>query len=415
MTYSIIGILAITIHLIINRDMLWHNNDNTNVPAHKEYRDYVLGIIVFCITDVLWGFFDQYHLIIPLYIDTVIYFITMMASFLMWMRYVVAYINGSPAMKKSFRIFGIVLFSIEIIILTINFFVPIKFWYDENGAYHTGKARYATLILQIILFVVTSLYTFMIKGSDMTSIWRLRRAVGLCGIIMAALIFLQLFYPLLPLYSIGYLISSCLLHSFVVEDEKEEYSRALERILQQEKMQREELGDVKNKVYTDSLTGVKSRQAYLEDVNKLDEQIRNDSLSDDRLSIAVFDVNDLKMINDTMGHDTGDVYIYTAALLICEHFKNCSVYRIGGDEFAAIINGKDFSNRKELMRLFNLHSENNMREGKVVVSSGMADFRKNTDKNIRAVFDIADKRMYQRKHQLKEMQHFVQQKNINNA
>lgn len=38
MSYSIIGIIAIVIHLIINRDMLWRSSDNHFVPAQKEHR-----------------------------------------------------------------------------------------------------------------------------------------------------------------------------------------------------------------------------------------------------------------------------------------------------------------------------------------------------------------------------------------
>ena len=53
MSYSIIGIIAIMVHLIINRDMLWHYSDYTDVPAYREYRDYILGMLFFCAADVL--------------------------------------------------------------------------------------------------------------------------------------------------------------------------------------------------------------------------------------------------------------------------------------------------------------------------------------------------------------------------
>lgn len=62
MSYSIIGILAIFIHLIINRDVLWHKETYSLVPAFKQYRAFIFGIILFCVTDVLWGFFDEYQI-----------------------------------------------------------------------------------------------------------------------------------------------------------------------------------------------------------------------------------------------------------------------------------------------------------------------------------------------------------------
>ena len=48
---------------------------------------------------------------------------------------------------------------------------------------------------------------------------------------MTVFIFIQLFYPLLPFYSMGYMLGTCLLHSFVVEDEKDEYREALKNAL----------------------------------------------------------------------------------------------------------------------------------------------------------------------------------------
>lgn len=223
MSYSIIGIIAIVIHLIINRDMLWRSSDNHFVPAQKEHRQYILGMLIFCVTDVLWGFFNEFHLKVPLYAVTVAFFITMMAGFLLWTRYTVAYLNKKGLFEKIIYISGLVMFCSELVILAVNFFIPIQFWFDENGVYHAGSARNITLLLQILLFLLTSIYTFAIKANTEIATKRLRRTVGFFGIEMAALIIVQLFYPLLPLYSIGFLISSCLLHSFVVEDEKTEY------------------------------------------------------------------------------------------------------------------------------------------------------------------------------------------------
>ena len=42
---------------------------------------------------------------------------------------------------------------------------------------------------------------------------------------MAACLFAQLWFPYLPLYSIAYMLGTCLLHAFVVNDEKEDYKK----------------------------------------------------------------------------------------------------------------------------------------------------------------------------------------------
>lgn len=49
--------------------------------------------------------------------------------------------------------------------------------------------------------------------------------IGFFGIAMMLLISIQVFYPLLPVYAMGYMLGTSLLRSFVVEDEKEEYRR----------------------------------------------------------------------------------------------------------------------------------------------------------------------------------------------
>ena len=403
MSYSIIGIIAIMVHLIINRDMLWHYSDYTDVPAYKEYREYILGMLFFCVADVLWGFLNDLRLVVPLYAVTVIYFITMMAGFLLWTRYVAAYMEGDghSLFRRILFVIGIVLFCCEIVILIINFFVPIQFYYDEKAVYHAGGARYVTLAMQVVLFLATSVYTFAIKPSNESAIRRLRRSVGLFGVLMAALIILQLFYPMLPLYSIGYLLSSCMLHSFVVEEEKDEYRKNLQEMLDRTRQQSLELGDARRKIYTDPLTGVGSKQAYLEDVDALDTLIRDDKTED--FGVIVIDLNDLKIINDTLGHDTGDIYIYNAAMLISEFFDRCPVYRIGGDEFAVILQGESYQSRNEHLAAFETQIDSNLRTDKVVISSGMSEYNRGADTCYLSVFERADQKMYRRKRRLKRM------------
>ena len=65
--------------------------------------------------------------------------------------------------------------------------------------------------------------------------------------------------------------------------------------------------------------------------------------------VAVCDVNSLKAVNDTLGHKAGDEIIRRACSLICNTFKHSPVYRIGGDEFAVILSGRDYERRQELL------------------------------------------------------------------
>ena len=64
----------------------------------------------------------------------------------------------------------------------------------------------------------------------------------------------------------------------------------------------------------------------------------------ERLAFVAFDVDDLKQINDRLGHHVGDQAIYTAAQCIRSVFGSMgSCFRIGGDEFAVIVTGRAVS------------------------------------------------------------------------
>ena len=164
---------------------------------------------------------------------------------------------------------------------------------------------------------------------------------------------------------------------------------------------RKELGAVKTMAYRDPLTGVKSKHAFVEKEEELDAAI--DQRSIEYFAVIVFDVNGLKHVNDTLGHKAGDAYIKEASALICNTFDHSPVFRTGGDEFVALLNGRDYPNRTELLEGFDRQVEENIKEGKVVVSAGMSEFDPQTDNCFHTVFERADQLMYERKSRLKEM------------
>ena len=69
-------------------------------------------------------------------------------------------------------------------------------------------------------------------------------------------------------------------------------------------------------------------------------------------AVVVMDINGLKTVNDTCGHDFGDILIIDACKLICRTFKRSPVYRIGGDEFVAILENGDLEHYAELLDEF---------------------------------------------------------------
>lgn len=148
----------------------------------------------------------------------------------------------------------------------------------------------------------------------------------------------------------------------------------------------------------DSLTGVKSKHAYTEAEEHINFDIKNGECE---FAVAVCDVNDLKLINDTKGHKAGDKHIKDACAIICNVFQHSPVYRIGGDEFAAILKGNDYKNRSELLNSINNIAEKNKSEGNVVISVGLSEYNAERDECISDVFERADKLMYEQKIKLK--------------
>ena len=86
--------------------------------------------------------------------------------------------------------------------------------------------------------------------------------------------------------------------------------------------------------FKDSLTGVKNHAAYSRIKEKMESKLQQDG--NHRFAIAVMDVNNLKQVNDAIGHKAGDALIISAAKLLCDVFAHSPVCRIGGDEFVAI-------------------------------------------------------------------------------
>lgn len=243
MTYSIIGILAAIILVIINRDVLWKADGEALTSTQKSYRNFLYGIMAYYITDLLWGILESHHMTAVLYADTVVHFIAMAAAVMLWTRYVIVYLDEKNRFGTILYYAGGVFLAFEVIVVTINLFHPVMFWFDDTGAYHAGFLRYVTLGIQIILFLMTSAYTMYITGRTEGRVKHRHMTIGLFGIAMTVLICVQVFYPLLPCYAMGYMLGTCVLHSFVVEDEKEEYRRELEHSIERERLQKEELSE----------------------------------------------------------------------------------------------------------------------------------------------------------------------------
>ena len=169
--------------------------------------------------------------------------------------------------------------------------------------------------------------------------------------------------------------------------------------IRREQKIREEASIAYEKARRDGLTGIKNKTAYGEFEAKLNKQIQ--SGENVKFAIALCDVNGLKTVNDTLGHIAGDEYIRSASRLVCQTFAHSPVFRIGGDEFVAILRGSDFENRERLEKKFTEAVKENVDQHKVVVACGISVFDKEHDKDVSSVFERADALMYKNKVRMK--------------
>ncbi len=159
------------------------------------------------------------------------------------------------------------------------------------------------------------------------------------------------------------------------------------------------LAQAQTKANIDDLTGVKSRHAYLDEEERLDHLIIEKH--EPQFAVVLLDVNDLKKINDTKGHQEGDRYIKEACKIICDTFKKSPVFRVGGDEFAVIVQGDDYNCIDQLIERVGEHNINAKKSGGIVIACGMAKYQ-DEDNCVASVFEHADQNMYRDKTRLKE-------------
>lgn len=147
------------------------------------------------------------------------------------------------------------------------------------------------------------------------------------------------------------------------------------------------------KLENDTLTGALSRFAYIDTINAYDNCIPED------FAVFLIDINGLKIVNDSLGHEAGDELICGAAQCI-EHSigKNGKTFRIGGDEFVVFA---IMTQEQTKTALINLKQQTQVWSGKKVnqlsVSVGCILAKDYEGFSIEELVKEADKSMYQQK------------------
>lgn len=156
----------------------------------------------------------------------------------------------------------------------------------------------------------------------------------------------------------------------------------------------------------DSLTGIRNKNAYDNEIRRLELDL---NIGKTEFGIAMIDLNFLKSINDTYGHEQGNIAIKKLSTIVCSVFEHSPVFRIGGDEFVVILENIDYKIVEDLVHTFNMVIDRiSVNEEldpwqRVSAAIGYALYDKNLDDSVASVFKRADQAMYAHKKEMKAL------------
>ena len=172
----------------------------------------------------------------------------------------------------------------------------------------------------------------------------------------------------------------------------------------------ERIDQLSAETYKDALTGVGNKASYIKKTEEINLDMRDPVLE---FALVMIDINNLKMINDEFGHRSGDSYIKGCCRMVCDTYKHSPVYRIGGDEFVAVLTGDDYKKRRSLLEQLKADFERTYEQKDVTpwerysAAVGMAE-KASDDLSSEFVFRRADAAMYKDKAGFKK-KHNLQQ------
>ena len=150
---------------------------------------------------------------------------------------------------------------------------------------------------------------------------------------------------------------------------------------------------LQKKVYLDEATGLPNKNKCEEILNETEPIPVNELVA-----MCVFDLNNLRTINNNLGHDKGDEYIRSFAIQLREAVpEEFFAGRDGGDEFIAILKGLDHEGVRKCLQNIRDHAADYSRQHPEMPISYAAGYAMSSDfegSTMRELFRLADKNMY---------------------
>lgn len=156
----------------------------------------------------------------------------------------------------------------------------------------------------------------------------------------------------------------------------------------------------------DGITSLKNRRSFEADLHKISK------VKYPQYSVVMFDLNNLKMVNDCYGHGMGDGYIINGSEIIRDEFGDMGeIYRIGGDEFCLVsdvLTEEVFEEKKKEMCEWLESLQGTPIKDIMQIASGFAKYSRSKDLNLQDTIGRADERMYRCKRRQKAMKHNIE-------
>jgi diguanylate cyclase (GGDEF)-like protein len=154
--------------------------------------------------------------------------------------------------------------------------------------------------------------------------------------------------------------------------------------------------EVRRLSITDELTGIYNRRGFF---ILAQQQLKQIQRSQSAASLMFIDLDGLKEINDTLGHDVGDAAIMAAANLLKHTFRESDIVaRLGGDEFVVLMQGRDPSSEFIQQRLQNAIAQFNQTQKQpfqLSMSVGLQSYDPNQPVSLDQLINLADIKMYE--------------------
>ena len=166
-----------------------------------------------------------------------------------------------------------------------------------------------------------------------------------------------------------------------------------------------EHADIMNEMANrDALTGIRNKRGYDTEIQRVNKEIMAGHTD---VGIVMIDMNNLKQINDTYGHEKGDKVLCSLCDTLCSIFKRSPVFRVGGDEFIVVVENQDFRDLDKHVEQFKACIERNVSEQdlepweRTSAAIGSAIYDPDKDCGIEDTLKRADEQMYANKRAMK--------------